>query len=155
MDNKIIRDELFNLMYGKNAHATFEQAVENFPYNFINKKVVGIDHSPWQIIEHMRIAQWDILEFIRNPEYQELEFPVEYWPKEISATFEMWEESILNFKADFSEFIKIINNENTQFFASIPHAKDYTIFREILLLANHNSYHTGQLIFIRKAFNIW
>ena len=154
-NNDIIRKELLNLLYGRNAHATFEKAVANFPMEYINSKVEGIDHSPWQLVEHMRLAQWDILDFILNPNYKEREFPTDYWPKEKTATPEMWNETINKFQNDFEEFIKIVNNPDTDFFAPIPYAKDYTIYREILLLADHNSYHTGQLIVMRKVLGIW
>lgn len=151
----VLRKELLNLMSGKNAHATFEKAVANFPAEYINTKVEGIDLSAWQLAEHMRLAQWDILDFIRNPDYKEREFPSGYWPKDESATSEMWSETINKFKSDFNEFVNIINNSETDFWDHIPHAEGYTIYREILLLANHNSYHTGQLIVIRKILGIW
>ena len=154
-DKEILRKELLNLLYGRNAHATFEKAVTNFPMEYINSKVEGIDHSPWQLIEHMRLGQWDILDFIRNPNYKEVEFPSGYWSKEENATPEMWNNTIQKFKNDLEEFVKIINDPDTDFFSPIPHAKDYTIYREILLLSNHNSYHTGQLILMRKVLRIW
>ena len=154
-NTEILRKELLNLLSGKNAHATFEKAVANFPMENINSKVGGIDHSSWQLLEHMRLAQWDILDFIRNPDYEALEFPAGYWPKKEKATPEMWNETVRNFKNDYEEFVKIVNDPATDFFAPIPHAKDYTIFREILVAADHNSYHTGQLVLMRKTLGIW
>ena len=154
-NKEILKKELLNLLSGKNAHATFEKAVADFPVKYINEKVEGINNTAWELVEHMRIAQWDILDFINNPEYKMKEFPAGYWPKEKTATSEMWNESIQKFENDFSEFVKIINNPQTDFFSPIPHVKNYTIYREILVVSNHNSYHTGQLILMRKILGIW
>ena len=103
----------------------------------------------------MRLAQWDILDFIRNPNYKTMEFPADYWPKEEKVTPEMWEETVEKFKNDYEEFVKIVNDPATDFFTPIPHAKDYTIFREMLVVADHNSYHAGQLVLMRKILGIW
>ena len=150
-----IKKELLNLLSGKNAHATFEKAVADFPMENINSKVEGVDHSSWQLLEHMRLAQLDILDFMLNPDYKERQFPADYWPKEKTATPEMWNETIKSFKNDLNEYVKIVNNPSTDFFSPIPHAKDYTIYREILLVADHNSYHTGQVVIMRKILGIW
>ena len=107
-------------------------------------------------MEHIRIAQWDILDFIKNQNYKAMKFPDDYWPdtNKIAAKTD-WNNTINFIRNDRQKFLDLINNPNTDFFALIPHAKNYTIFREILVVADHNAYHIGQLVLLRKVLGIW
>lgn len=157
MDNeKAIRSHLLSLLQGGNAHVTFEDAVKGFPESRINERVEGIPYSAWQLLEHMRISQYDILDFVRNPKYKYMEWPKDYWPaKGKKATKGDWEKSIAMFKRDSRELQKIARDSKTDLYSKIPHGEGQTVFREILLVADHNAYHLGEFVVIRRALGIW
>jgi len=154
-DKRVLREQLAALLTGQNAHANFEQAMENFPVEYINNLVTDFEHTPWQILEHLRISQLDILEFVRNAKYVSPSWPDGYWPKNVKASATLWGNSIRQFRKDLDDVIDIVNDLDTDFFGPIPHAKEYTIFREVLLIADHNAYHIGQFIMMRKILGIW
>ena len=156
MDEKIIREQLLALLEAKNAHVTFEDSIAGFPVEHINSKAPGIPYSTWELIEHMRITQYDILDFIKNPGYQEMKWPEGYWPeKEAKATKEQWKRSIQQFLNDLEALKEIVRNPETDFTGPLPHAPKYNIFREILVVADHNSYHTGQIVILRRSLGIY
>lgn len=156
MDSNVLRHQLTKLLEGANAHISFQNAVKNFPMDHINMRAAGIPYSCWELIEHMRIAQYDILDFIRNPEYSEMKWPDEYWPaKDKEATAEIWQQTIKIFENDLDVLKDIVKDPGTDFTGPLPHAPKYNILREILLVADHNAYHTGQIITIRRALNIY
>ena len=154
MDEKIIREQLLALLDGKNAHITFEGAIAEFPVERLNAKAAGIPYSAWDLIEHMRIAQYDILDFIRNPDYKEMKWPDDYWPK-TQAMEKQWHQSIRQFKDDLEALKTITGDPKTDLTGPLPHAPKYNILREILLVADHNSYHTGQIVALRRALGIY
>lgn len=154
--DKILRSHLISLLKGGNAHATFEDAVKNFPASKINDKLPNSPYSSWELLEHIRITQFDILDFIRNPKYKYMKWPKDYWPsKDRKATVKNWKNTIKLFNKDSKELQQIINNKNTDFYAKIPHGEGQTILREILVVADHNAYHIGELVIIRRALGIW
>ncbi|MEE8201108.1 MAG: DinB family protein, partial [Candidatus Acidoferrales bacterium] len=138
------------------AHVGFEKIVDDWPAALRGTKPAGAAHTPWQLLEHLRIAQWDILDFCRNPNYQELEFPAGYWPAtEAPPSESAWEESIKAFRADLEEMKKLVADPKTDLFARIPHGEGQTYLREALLVASHNSYHLGQLVLLRRLQGAW
>ena len=149
-----IRKHLLASLQGRNAHLSFEQTVKYFPDNYYNKKISGIQYSCWDLLEHLRIAQWDILDFIMNPEYQSKSWPDNYWPKD-KGDSEKWKSSVKNFLNDRKELEAMLEDSAIDLYSPIPHAPDYTIFREIVIVIDHNSYHTGQLLSLRRALGIW
>jgi DinB superfamily len=156
MDNAVLRDQLLALLEGGNAHITFKRSIEDFPMNEINTRVPEIPYSSWELIEHMRIAQYDILDFIKNAGYKERKWPDDYWPpRDKTANRETWNKTIKSFNDDLNGLKELIEDPRTDFTAPIPHAPDYNILREILVVADHNSYHTGQIILIRRALKIY
>jgi hypothetical protein len=156
MDTKILREQLFQLLDGGNAHITLEKTVDNFPMDHINSRVQSIPHSSWDLIEHIRLAQFDILEFIENPEYKERKWPDDYWPdKAKKASAKDWQKSIKQFNEDLESLKTLVRNPQLDLTAPIPHAPEYTILRELLLVCDHNAYHTGQIICIRRALHIY
>ena len=116
-------------------------------------KAAGLPHTPWQLLEHMRIAQWDILDFCRNPQYESRAWPEDYWPKNAAPRAGEWEKSVRRFRADLAALRKLVSQ--TDLHAPIPWGAGQTILREALLVADHNSYHLGQLVLVRKALNAW
>jgi DinB superfamily len=146
-----LREHLANLLRMKGAHATFHETATDFPAHLRGVKPKGASHSPWQLLEHMRIAQEDILDFSRNPEYKEKKWPDEYWPAEDAPPDEeAWDKSVKQFQHDLKELQALVSDTKHDLLAAIPHAKGQTLLREALLVADHNSYHVGQLMFLRK-----
>ena len=149
--NSSLRQHLDNLLRMKGAHLTFDAAVAGFPVALRGMKPSGVPHSAWQLIEHMRIAQQDILDFSRNPEYQEKKFPDDYWPAGEKPPSEgSWEASVQHFQSDLKELRTLIGDTKNDLLAAIPHGSGQTLLREALLAADHNAYHLGQLMFLRK-----
>ena len=151
-----LRKHLVEVLTGGHAHATFEQAVKNLPVELRGKVPKGGEHSPWQLLEHLRLAQWDILDFSRNPKYQAMKWPDDYWPKEKAPADEKaWDKSVRAFKRDLKEMCAMVEDPKTDLFAKIPHGEGQTVLREALLMADHNAYHVGQLVLVRKMLGAW
>ncbi|UCF28791.1 MAG: DinB family protein [Chloroflexota bacterium] len=154
--DQVVREQLLALLIGGNAHMTFEQAVANFPAEHYNTNPPNITYTPWHILEHLRIAQWDILEFIRNPAHVSPEWPKGYWPDPNERTDqEGWGNTINAFLADLGSLRDIVKDPDTDLYAPIPHARDYTIFREILVVSDHNAYHIGEFGILRQVMGTW
>ncbi|MBD3343977.1 MAG: DinB family protein [Chitinivibrionales bacterium] len=155
-NNESIRQEIVALLDGGNAHMTFDDVVAEFPIRLINTKSPDIPYAPWHFLEHMRIAQWDILEFIRNPSHVSPSYPEGYRPKaKEQADKNMWHSSVNKFLTDLKDLIELAENPEIELFAPLPHAKTYTLFRELLLVADHNAYHIGEFALVRQVLNAW
>ena len=152
---KSLRHWLAWLLAGGNAHVSFDDAFRGMPAKLRGVNPPCLQHTAWQLLEHMRLAQGDILDFSRNPKYQELAFPEGYWPKTEVPPAGSWERSIRLFRADLATMRKLVSNPKTDLHARIPWGDGQTILREALLLADHNSYHLGQLILVRKSLGAW
>lgn len=157
MSESLIRNQLVNLLTIRQAHMSFDDAVKNFPIAHMNTKPSGVEYSFWHLLEHIRIAQWDILDYCRNPDYKHMEWPRDYWPaKEAETDQAGWQSTIDQFLADRAELVGIIQNPQTDLYAPIPHGTDgHTILREILVVADHNAYHIGELAILRQVVGIW
>jgi hypothetical protein len=156
IEDKVLREQLLALLRGKNAHLSFDEAIADFPMEHINTKPPNVSYTPWHILEHLRIAQWDILEFVRNPDHISPEWPKGYWPNPNAQAGEaQWQQTIDRFRIDLKAIEMLVTNPNTDFFAPIPHAPDYTIFREVLLVADHNAYHIGEFAILRQVMETW
>jgi hypothetical protein len=154
--DEVLRRELLALLDGGNAHMSFEEVVARFPVEFINSKPPSTPYSFWHFVEHIRITQWDILEFIRNPNHVSPPYPEAYRPRPHEITDERgWRKSCNGVLTDLGALKDIVRDTVTDFFAPIPHARDYTIFREIILAADHNAYHIGELAVMRQVMDIW
>jgi len=151
-----LREHLVKLLTEAQAHATFDDAVKGLPVELRGKVPKGAEHSPWQLLEHLRIAQWDILEFSRNGKHESPKWPEGYWPKEKAPVDEKaWDKSVRAFKRDRKEMVELLQNEQTDLFAKIPHGEGQTILREALLIADHNAYHVGQMVLLRILLGAW
>lgn len=154
--DQVVREQLNHLLRGGNAHMTFNQAVTNFPKEAINRQPPDIPYTPWHLIEHLRVAQWDILEFICNPDHISPDWPEGYWPHpDQKADWTQWEGTIQLFQSDLKALQDLVAEPNTDLYAPIPHAPTYTIFREIVLVADHNAYHIGELAILRGVMGLW
>lgn len=154
--DKALRQHVVNLLKGGGAHVEFSDVIHGFPAKKYGTYVKGFDHTAWQLLEHLRIAQWDILEFSKNAKHVSPDFPEGYWPKIPGPPNRAaWDVSVRTFKRDLSKMIALVNHPKTDLFAKIPHGGGQTILREALVLADHNSYHLGQLVDLRKAMGAW
>jgi len=155
-NDKELREHLVYLLQDGGAHANFDAAVKDMPPALRGQKPEGADHTPWELLEHLRITQWDILEFSRNAQHRSPDFPAGYWPKEAAPpSDEAWDKSVATFRAELKAMIDLINAPATDLLAKIPHGDGQTILREALLTADHNSYHIGQLVLVRKLLGGW
>jgi hypothetical protein len=152
----VLRGELVALLCGDNAHMTFEEAVDDFPLSRINATAPHMPYSPWHILEHMRRVQGDIVAFVQDPEHVSPAWPQGYFPSPADKTDEAgWQATIRGFLADRSRLEKMAADPKVDLFAPLAHAREYTPFREILLAADHNAYHTGELAFMRQVMQAW
>jgi len=151
-----LREHIVNLLSLGNAHATFEQAVKGLPAELRGTRPKGAEHSPWEILEHLRIAQWDILEFSRDAKHQSPDWPTGYWPQSAAPPDEKaWDKSVRAFRRDLKGMCALVQDETTNLYAKIPHGDGQTILREALLTADHNAYHVGELVLVRRLLGAW
>ncbi len=155
-EDKHLREHLLYLLRGGGAHIGFEAAIRKLPPRLRSLRPKGIPYSLWQLLEHMRICQWDILDFCVNPQYQYMNWPKDYWPASPNPpNAAAWEKSVRAFRRDLRAMQKLVANSHTDLFARIPWGKGQTILREALLLADHNAYHMGQLVLVRRLLRAW
>ena len=154
--DQIMREQLLALLRGGHAHMTFDEAVAKFPLEYINRQPPNVPYTPWHLLEHLRICQWDILEFIRNPDHISPDWPSGVWPSpEAQADAAQWQQTIAAFRADLEALERLAQNPETDLFAPLPQGLPYTVFREIMVVANHNSYHIGEFAILRQVMNTW
>ncbi len=155
-ENDALRKQLAKILDWEDAHVHFDKAVAGIAPAVRGVTPSGLPYSAWQLLEHLRLTQRDILEFCRNPAYVEQSWPDDYWPSSAAPPSERaWDESIAAYREDREALKKIAADPKTDLFKRIPHGAGQTYLRELLLVADHNSYHVGQLIVIRRALGIW
>jgi hypothetical protein len=151
-----LRQHLLDLLKGGNAHVRFEEVVRDFPEGLRGKKAQGQPHTAWRLLEHMRIAQWDIVEFSRSSKHVSPEFPDGYWPEgDAPPSAAAWEKSVKQFRADLKAMQDLVAEPKTDLYALIPWGDGQTVLREALLVADHNAYHLGELVMIRRLLRAW
>ncbi|MGC4049528.1 MAG: DinB family protein [Paludibaculum sp.] len=151
-----LRTHVIELMKLRGAHADFDSAIAGFDPGLRGAKPPGAPHTAWQLLEHMRIAQHDILDFSRNPDYKEPHWPDDYWPpSELPPDPEAWDRSCEQFRKDAADMEALVDDPSSDLFAQIPHGSGQTLLREALLVADHNAYHLGQLVLLRKLLGDW
>jgi hypothetical protein len=156
VQDRLLREHLVYLLTGGGAHASFDAGVARFPASLRGARHPGVPYSTWEILEHMRIAQWDILEFSRNPKHVSPAWPAGYWPSASApSSARAWAQSVRAFQADLRAMVKLVENPRTDLFARIPHGDGQTVLREALLVADHNAYHLGQMVLLRKLLKAW
>ena len=151
-----MRAHLTRLLDWHDAHVDFDSAVKDIPADLQGKTPAGALHSPWQLVEHLRLAQHDILDFCVNPLYTEMKWPDDYWPAAAEPpTAVAWEESIAAYRRDRDAVKQLVQDPTTDLFARIPHGTGQTYLREFLLIADHSAYHVGQIVLVRRLLGIW
>src|SRR5271156_4493989 len=154
-NDQSLREHLIYLVEGGGAHAKFNDVVEDFPSNLRGTKPDNFPHTAWMLLEHMRLAQWDILEFCRNSKHVSPKWPEGYWPaSEAPPNEKAWIASPAAFKKDLRTLERLVASRKVNLYARIPWGDGQTILREILLVADHNAYHLGQLVMLRKSIGI-
>jgi hypothetical protein len=153
MDNiDSLRHHLVDLLTKAEAHVDVRSSLSEFPAELRSRKPQGSPHTPWQLLEHMRIAQWDILRFSVDAKHVSPKFPEGYWPETAEPpNSKAWAESVRQFLADLDAMCKLVGDKKHDLFATIPHGDGQTLLREALLVADHNAYHLGQLVTLRKT----
>jgi uncharacterized damage-inducible protein DinB len=156
MHENPLRDQLVRFLDWEEAHVGFDKAIEGIPADKRGARPPGFEHSPWQMLEHMRLAQDDILDFCANPKYvHSLKWPDDYWPAPAPPSDAAWHESIAAFGRS-RERMKALAREVADLTAKVPTGKDrQTYLRAILLVADHTAYHVGQLVAVRRALGLW
>ena len=151
-----LREHVLYLLGEGSAHAGFEAAIAGLPAAMRGRRPKGAAHSPWEILEHMRIAQWDILEFSRNPKHVSPDWPGGYWPATPAPPrANAWLASVRAFRRDLRAMQKLVKDPRSDLFARIPHGDGQTLLREALLVADHNAYHLGELVLVRRLLGAW
>lgn len=151
-----LRKQLVYLLKGGGAHVHFMDALDGFPEGKYGTFADALPHTGWQLLEHARMAQWDIVDFSKNPKHVSPDFPAGYWPKTPAPpSAKAWDESAAAFQRDLQEMVRLVQDPRTDLFAKIPHGQGQSILREALVLADHNSYHLGQLVDLRRALGAW
>ena len=151
-----LRQHLLYLLKGGGAHLNFDKVIDNLPAELRGAKPPGISHTPWRLLEHLRIAQWDILEFTRNPRHVSPPWPEGYWPAgDAPPDDAAWDRSVAAFRADLRAMQDLVADPATDLFTPLPHGEGQTALREALLVADHNAYHIGQLVVVRRLLGAW
>ncbi|HVB36613.1 MAG TPA: DinB family protein [Candidatus Acidoferrales bacterium] len=154
--DKALREHLVKLLGGGHAYADPRHILSELPERQRGVKPPGAPHTAWQLLEHLRIAQWDILEFSQDPKHVSPQFPEGYWPaSEMPPGADAWDKSVAAVERDSAKIKKLVSNPKTDLFAPIAHGKGQTILREALLIADHNAYHLGQMVLLRRMLGAW
>jgi hypothetical protein len=153
--HQALREHLVQLLEGGHAHADFDAAIKGLPATLRARAPKGLPYSAWQILEHLRIAQWDILEFSRDRDHQSPKWPEGYWPGEKKPGESAWRKSVGEFRRDLKAMQALVTDPATDLFARIPWGDGQTILREALLVADHNAYHLGELVVLRRVLGTW
>lgn len=149
--DRSLREHLVKLLEARSAHLNFDDVLSDFPEDFRGVRPPGAPYSPWQLLEHMRLAQVDILDFSRNPGHVSPEWPEGYWPSvEYPPDPEAWERSVRSFSEDLRAMQQLVTDMHHDLFEPIPHGTGQTLLREALVVADHNAYHLGQLSLLKQ-----
>ena len=155
--DRSLRDHVRSLLGGHGAHAPIEKILTGIPVAVRGKRPRGLSHSPWEILEHLRITQWDILEYVRNPAHVSPKWPEGYWPAAPAPpNARAWARSHAAFAADLAALQVIVSDPSADLLAPIPHGQaGHTLLREALLVADHNAYHGAEMVTVRRLLGAW
>ena len=156
MSKPSVRDHLARLLDWEDARVGFDKAVADVPAHLRGTAPPGLPHSLWQLVEHIRLAQHDILDFCRNADYEEMKWPDDYWPKDAAPPSDAaWKKSLSRTRADRRALQALAADPAVDLTKRIPHGSGQTYLREIILVADHNAYHVGQIVLVRQLLGIW
>ncbi len=149
-----LRAHVLELLVGGHAHVTFDAAVAGLPADLRNRAPKGVPHTPWRLLEHLRLAQWDILKFSTDAAHVSPKWPDGYWPT-YEADEAAWRRSVRQFRGDLAAMRALVADPASDLFARIPWGDGQTLLREALLVADHNAYHVGELVVVRRLLGAW
>lgn len=157
MSDAALRQHILALLKGGQAHMTFDDAIADFPPQFMNAHPPNVTYTPWHLLEHLRITQFDILEYVRNPDYVSPEWPKGYWPSpDAQADLAAWDKTVQSFRADLQAMCDWVADPKNDMLTPLPHGYNgHTLFREAVLIADHNAYHIGELGILRQVIGAW
>jgi len=151
-----VREHLVWLLDGGHAHTSLDAAVKGFPPEQAGLRPAGAPHSAWELLEHMRIAQHDILRFSLSADHVSPKWPEGYWPAQPAPPNKAdWQDAVRAFERDLAQFTDLIRDPAQDLYNKFPWGDGQTLMREALLIADHNSYHLGQLVLVRRLLGIW
>ncbi len=154
--DQLLRTHVGKLLEWEDAHLSFDRAIEGFPPDLRGVAPAGLPYSAWQLLEHLRLTQLDILDFCRKSDYVDPASIDEYWPKTAyPPTTAAWDESLRSFRQDRDALKTLASDRSVDLFAKIPHGTGQTYLRELLLAADHNAYHVGQIVILRRSLGVW
>jgi hypothetical protein len=155
-NDRAVREELIWLLEGGHAHAKFDDVVADFPKQHVGTRTEGAPYSAWELLEHLRLSQQDILRFSQSAEWVSPDWPKGYWPANPTPEHEGdWNKSVRAIRKDLAEFIAMIRDPAQDLHKKFPWGTGQTLMREALLIADHNSYHLGQLVLVRRLLGAW
>lgn len=156
MNDKALRKTVIEFLRGGSAHVSSEAALQKVNPQLRHVRPADAAHSVWEELEHIRIAQEDILRYTLDGNWQSPDWPAGYWPAQVAeVTDEMWEDSVRRFTSDLNDLIELAADEDRDLTAEIPHGEGRTSLRQLLLAADHNAYHFGQLVQTRRLLGDW
>lgn len=155
-NDRSLREHLANLLDGRQAHVEMAAAIDKLAFEDLATKPEGVPWTLWELFEHIRIAQWDIVEFSKSAEHQSPEFPKGYWPESSQPRdVDAWQQSVASFRRDLEAMKEVVCDPEVDLHAKIPHGDGQTILREAMLVADHNTYHLGQMVLVMKMLGRW
>ena len=150
-----LREQLVYSLRGKGAHMSFDQAVKGFPLDRVSERVPRLAHTAWQLVYHLWLTQWDILEFSRDASHESPEWPVGYWPTaDGPASGKEWDQALRKFRTDLDAMIAMVRDPKNDLLLPFAHGDGQTLLREALLVIDHNSYHVGQLVDLKRLLGV-
>jgi len=156
VSDEVLREQLLELLQGGHAHMDVDEAVSDFPLEAMNETAPNVSYTPWELLEHIRIAQWDILAFIQDPAHVSPDWPEGYWPEEGErATEKAWEKTVAQIRSDREALVELVRDPETNLTAPIPHAPAYSVVREVLIVADHVAFHLGEFALMREVMDTW
>jgi hypothetical protein len=154
MKNDVLKAEIAEVLRTSGAHADFERAIQGFPLEDAGKRPKGVPWSAWQLLEHMRFTQTDILEYVTTPDYAEKQWPEDYWPKlPAPPSEEAWTKSIRAIRRGRKKLLALLEQNDP--LKPIAFANNKTLLRELLLIVDHDAYHLGELVLLRRLLGNW
>src|SRR5580698_4488078 len=155
-EDRALREQLVAFLRSGQAHAELKTVLDDFPAKLRGVVPKGAEHSAWQQLEHIRIALDDLLDFSTNSHYEQPEWPGDYWPKESApADSAAWDASVRAVKKGIADFEKLVGDPESNLYATIPWGDGQTLLREVLVAGQHNSYHLGQIVLLRRILGAW
>lgn len=152
---QVIKNELVTLLRKGNSHASLDDALKGISYHKISLRPDNLPYSIWELADHIRITQWDIVQFSKSAEHESPDWPEGYWPKEKNPTEKEWNDCLEQIKSDREEMIGLISSSGDELFDAFSYGDGQSLYREALVLADHNAYHTAEIIVIRRLLGIW